>query len=293
MKCLTEDPSWCCGCSVEVWRGEKPNRSLFKFQRYLETCSSPPRTADRRRAPGRQLTAGPVLRPAGFSPPPARSLSSGLGVRDHNGVTGSSPPTAAYYRQMAHRRPVAATRTRSTKPQGRRRAARRRAATHRRQNFLPVGSSPPTSRSHPDSEREATMASPASHRRRQYRQEATHRRPVAPTPDSEQEDAMPGGRNADDEQPTLDGGLLPADLSPPADGSESVKSQWRRRRRAGGGGGKDKERKEKKDKRLTLTLAQGVAGALLDGMISSMVVTPKREAPIAVVVVVIEESRRW
>lgn len=102
-----------------------------------------------------------------------------------------------------------------------------------------------------------------------------------------------GGHNADDEQPTLDGSLLPADLSPPADGSESVKPQWRRRRRARGEGGKDKERKEKKDKILTLTLAQGVAGALLDGMISSMVVTPKREAPIAVVVVVIEESRRW
>lgn len=59
-----------------------------------------------------------------------------------------------------------------------------------------------------------------------------------------------GGHNADDEQPTLDGSLLPADLSPPADGSESVKPQWRRRRRAGGGGGKDKERKEKKDKDL-------------------------------------------
>lgn len=98
-----------------------------------------------------------------------------------------------------------------------------------------------------------------------------------------------GGHNADDEQPTLDGSLLPADLSPPADGSESVKPQWRRRRRAGGEGAETRREKKKKDKRLTLTLAQGVAGALLDGMISSMVVTPKREAPIAVVVVVIRE----
>lgn len=155
--------------------GRTKTRSLFKLQRSFQTCSSPPTTADRRRAPGRQLTVGPVLRPAGCSPPPIRSAvirswsakqqwrhrssspprqhtasrrltadqslpSSRLRVRGLKGADQQLTPDRTFCRQVHHRRPFAPIRTQSAKPRWRHRL---------------------------------------------------HRRPVAPTPDSEQEGTMP------------------------------------------------------------------------------------------------------
>lgn len=132
----------------------------------------------------------------------------------------------------------------------------------------PTSSSPPTIRSHQDSECETTMASPAS--------PPTAVPPAVghSSPTSRSHPRLgAGGHNADDSQRTLDDSLLPADLSPPTGG---VKPQWRRRRRAGGEGGegKDRMRKEKRPKTYVDDRRRGLR-ALLDEMISSMVVTPK------------------
>lgn len=166
--------------------GRTKTRSLFKLQRSFQTCSSPPTTADRRRAPGRQLTVGPVLRPAGCSPPTSRShhqdseceaskaptssspptelsagrfptadhsLPSGLRVRNHDGVTGFTADGST-----ASSRPLTADQ--SLPPQTRnRRAQCRRFAAH-------LGRQPSAGRSlTADRWCEASMATPTTCRR--------------------------------------------------------------------------------------------------------------------------------
>lgn len=218
--------------------GRTKIQSLFKPQRSFLTCSSPPTTADGRRAPGRQLTAGSVLRPAGFSPPPKRSLSSGLGVRSNNGVIGPA------HRRRQHTASRRFTADQSPPPglggvQGLKGADRQltsdqqltpdrtfcRQDPHRRP-FAPI---------------QTQSAKPRWRHRLLTADSNPPSRPLTPTSRSHPRLGA-GGHNADDSRPALDDSLLPADFSPPTGG---VKPQWRRRRRAGGGGrgGKDKEGK--------------------------------------------------